>query len=124
MSLEERTVKTTLSAASMVLVCLAVLPFQAAENPKPAAAGRPMMVPGPGDLKEARKVALKSASPDAVIRYTLDGTIPGPEDGLVYSAPLTIDKTTTLTAVAFQKDRAASPPSFGTYLVGPPIKPE
>jgi hypothetical protein len=81
-------------------------------------ANRPALKPGPGIQKAAVKVALSSGTPGAVIRYSTDGTIPGPTDGMVYSAPIAVDKTTTLVAVAFKDGLAASSPAAGTYVVG------
>ena len=46
------------------------------------------------------EVRLSSATPGAEIRYTLDGTQPGPESAL-YEGALDIQDTTTLRAVAF-----------------------
>jgi hypothetical protein len=88
-----------------------------------ATARKPFLIPGPRDYKDPQKVTLKS-SPDAVIRYTIDGTTPTEKTGLVYSAPIQIDRTSTVVAVAFAKGLAASPTNFGTYIIGPPpVKP-
>ena len=84
---------------------------------------KPTMEPGPGPHKEAVSVTLKCATPGAVIRYTLDGTDPGPDGGLLYTAPIKVEKIATLVAVAFAKDLAASPSASGTYLIGAAAKP-
>lgn len=76
----------------------------------------PTLTPAPGNQKGPLQVTIKSI-PSATIRYTLDGTIPGPEGGVVYTAPLAVDKTATVLAVAFQEGRAASVPAAGTYLM-------
>lgn len=78
------------------------------------------LVPGPHDLAEPQAVTLKCSTPGATIRYTLDGTTPGPGNGKVYSGPIMVDKLTTIAAVAFSENLAPSMPSFGTYLVGKP----
>ncbi len=85
----------------------------------PAKAQNPTMTPGPGEQKKAVSVALKCGTPGAVIRYTLDGSTPGADGGAVYADPISVDKTTTITAVAFAKDLAPSQPMAGTYLFGP-----
>ncbi len=84
-----------------------------------ATANKPTLEPAPGDHKEALNVALKCATPGAAIRYTLDGTVPGPKDGTLYTAPVRVERTTTFTAVALVEGKAVSPPTTGTYLVNP-----
>jgi Chitobiase/beta-hexosaminidase C-terminal domain/Fn3 associated len=87
--------------------------------PKPTIA-RPALQPAPGDYKKALEVTLKCTTPGAVIRYTLDGITPGPDGGHLYTAPLPVDKTTTIVAVAFKKGEVPNPPAVGTYLINPP----
>jgi hypothetical protein len=89
-----------------------------------ASARTPRMDPAPGDPTGAIEVALRTATPGAAIRYSLDGTVPGPEDGVRYARPIAVGKTTTLTAVAFKEGLAPSPPGYATYLVGAPDQPE
>lgn len=67
-----------------------------------------------------QEVTIRSASPDAVIRYTLDGGVPGPNDGTVYSNLLKIDQTSTFTAVAFKEGLAPSYPTSATFVIGAP----
>jgi hypothetical protein len=83
----------------------------------------PTLTPPPGNLKGAVQVAVKSVVPGATVRYTLDGTIPGPDGGMPYTSPIAVDKTTTIVAVAFQEGRAASVPIGGTYLMESSVKP-
>jgi hypothetical protein len=90
-----------------------------AQNKGPTAVAKPTLSPGPGEQKKAARVEVKCATAGAVIRYTLDGSMPAGDTGMVYADPIAIDKTTTLTAVAFAKDLAPSPPAFGTYLFNP-----
>ncbi|HLU49729.1 MAG TPA: chitobiase/beta-hexosaminidase C-terminal domain-containing protein, partial [Planctomycetota bacterium] len=47
----------------------------------------PVAKPGRGFYEEPVLVTLSSATPDATIRYTLDGSEPTPTSGLVYSGP-------------------------------------
>lgn len=107
--------------------CLAVwgLESAAAQNKDkdkdkgPPAAAKVTLTPGPGEQKKAATVEMKCLTPGAVIRYTLDGSTPTADTGTVYTQPVAIDKTTTLTAIAFAKDLAPSQASFGTYLFNP-----
>ena len=83
-----------------------------------ATARTPRMEPPAGDPTGPLAVAIRTLTPGAATRYTLDGTIPEFPTGLPYAQPLAITRTTTVTAAAFQEDRAPSPPSTATYLVG------
>jgi hypothetical protein len=67
-------------------------------------------------------VKIASRAPDAMIRYTLDGTTPGPHDGQLYTAPFTIEKNTTLVAVSFKDGLAPSPPGAATIWIGKPAR--
>jgi hypothetical protein len=80
----------------------------------------PRLDPAPGDPTGALAATLRTATPGAAIRYTLDGTAPGHANGLLYAEPIAIDKTTTVTAAAFKEGLAPSPPAYGTYLIGAP----
>jgi CubicO group peptidase (beta-lactamase class C family) len=88
-----------------------------------SATGRPAMIPGPADYLEPQTVTLKSTTPGATIWYTLDGTIPGLDGGLLYKEPITLDKTTTLVAVAYKQGLAVSPAASGAYIIGQPTPP-
>ncbi len=61
-------------------------------------------------------VSISSATEDAVIRYTLDGSTPTSGSGLVYTAPLRIDRTTTLRAAAFREGLVPSNVDTLTFL--------
>ncbi|MCF7972982.1 MAG: lamin tail domain-containing protein [Phycisphaerae bacterium] len=62
------------------------------------------------------ELTLSTDSPDAVIRMTLDGSIPTQTHGTVYTAPLWIDHTTTLRTVACQSGFMDSDAVTHTYL--------
>ena len=81
----------------------------------------PTMSPGQTESKVPIKVTLQSNLPGAVIRYTLDGTTPTLDNSQVYSAPLNIDKTCTIEAVADVDGHAPTPPSWAMYIIGEPI---
>jgi hypothetical protein len=85
-----------------------------------ASTKRVVFTPAARDYEAPQDVVLKSSTPGATIRYTLDGTTPGPAQGLVYTAPIKVAGPTTLSAVAFNEGLAPSPVSNGTYLVGKP----
>ena len=52
-------------------------------------------------------IALSSATPDAVIRYTLNGSVPNATNGFTYSGPIAISGTTRLRAVALAYGQAS-----------------
>ena len=59
---------------------------------------------------------LKKKTKDATIRFTLDGTHPTAENGLVYASPINIAKTTTLRTAAFKQGYKPSVPTTRTFL--------
>jgi hypothetical protein len=61
------------------------------------------------------QLALSAGDPSAVIRYTLDGSEPGPQS-FVYAQPLHITQTTTLRASAIEPGMIQLPPTTVTYL--------
>jgi hypothetical protein len=61
-------------------------------------------------------VTLTNATPGTAIRYTLDGSTPGPVTGLLYTGPLSIDKTTTLRAASFKPGYRPSDIDTHTYI--------
>lgn len=73
-----------------------------AEKPAPVAAaladGKP--VTSGMTLEGGAQITLSTATEDAVIRYTLDGTCPCKETALTYEGPITITEDTVLRAAA------------------------
>ena len=61
-------------------------------------------------------VEIASATPDATIRYTTDGSTPTSTNGSVYINPIPISKTTTLRAVAFKAGLDPTNVDTQTYL--------
>lgn len=60
-------------------------------------------------------VSLTSPAPAAVIRYTLDGSVPGP-DAPIYNEPLTVSRTTTLRAAVADPASVRQNVTTVTYL--------
>ena len=69
-----------------------------------------------GYYNDAFELTLETATPGATIRYTTDKTAPSPENGEIYSGPITIPTTTTLRAMAFTDDRLPSTTDTHTYI--------
>ena len=83
----------------------------------PPAAAAPVLNPAAGTFDAAVLVVLTDATPNAVIHYTIDGSMPSASSP-TYGAPLPIDATTTLNAVAIAAGHANSAIAGGTYVIG------
>jgi len=62
-------------------------------------------------------LGLSSTQPGDQIRYTLDGSTPGPDTGLVYSAPFALTASTSVRAIAVRAGYAPSAVVTQTYLL-------
>ncbi|MEO0469991.1 MAG: chitobiase/beta-hexosaminidase C-terminal domain-containing protein, partial [Bacteroidota bacterium] len=61
------------------------------------------------------QLSLTASDPNAIIRYTVDGSAPGPNHGLVYNNPLLIGTTTCIRAYASTADTFSTVKTH-TYL--------
>jgi uncharacterized repeat protein (TIGR03806 family) len=77
----------------------------------------PAIAPAGGHFDHPVTVTLTSSEPGADIRYTLDGSVPGPKD-FRYEGPIRIDGPTTLRARAYKEGLTRSVVAQQTYLVG------
>lgn len=62
----------------------------------------PVILPAGGSYRGAVDISLSSAEPGAEIRYTLDGSVPGPSD-FIYQKPITLKGPAVLRARAFKE---------------------
>lgn len=62
-----------------------------------------------GSFTEPFTVTLSSATPDSVIRYTLNGSVPSATNGFIYNTPIAINGTTRLRAVALAQGQSSEP---------------
>ncbi len=69
-----------------------------------------------GFYTEPFDVAITTETPDAQIRYTLDGSRPTETTGTPYTEPITIDGLTTLRAAAFKPDHVPTNVDTHTYV--------
>lgn len=69
-----------------------------------------------GFYDTAFQVALSTTTPGATIHYTLDGSDPSPTHGTPYSAPIDIQTTTMLRAMAFAAGMIPTPSITQTYV--------
>lgn len=69
-----------------------------------------------GLYSEPIEVAISSATEDAIIMYTLDGSLPTLEHGTVYASPIYVDETTILKAAAFKENYGPTNIDTHTYI--------
>ena len=69
----------------------------------------------PGTYASAQDVAVTTATTGATIRYTTDGSTPTDTVGIVYTAPVRVDRTLTLKAVAYRAGWTTSAVTEGEY---------
>lgn len=69
-----------------------------------------------GFYEQPLTVELTTDTPEAVIRYTTDGSAPTESSGVVYSQPLPVSRTTIVRAAAFKPKFLPSPVNTQTYI--------
>ena len=91
------------------------------DTPTPVVA-MPTFTPTAGEYYEAQEVEISCATEDAIIYYTLDGTDPTVESA-VYEAPISIDVTTTVKAMAVKEgyDNSAVAEAVYTIILEPAV---
>jgi uncharacterized repeat protein (TIGR03806 family) len=77
----------------------------------------PAFQPAGGDFKSPVSVSLSSSEPGAEIRYTLDGSAPGPSDAR-YEGPIRIEGPAVLRARAYKDVLTRSVSVQQTFVVG------
>jgi hypothetical protein len=61
-------------------------------------------------------VAITTGTPGATIRYTLDGSAPTTANGIIYTGPIHITKTTALRAIAYKSGFVSTDTDTQTYI--------
>jgi hypothetical protein len=61
-------------------------------------------------------LVITTTTPNAQIRYTTDGTAPGPTTGILYTGPININKTSTVRAIAVRSGYISSNVDTETYI--------
>lgn len=80
----------------------------------------PAFSPVPGNYTSLRTVTLSSATPEAAIYYTTDGSTPSAATAIPYTGPIPLGgagSALTIRAIACRPGWADSPPSSGRYAV-------
>jgi alpha-tubulin suppressor-like RCC1 family protein len=76
----------------------------------------PVFSPPAGSYGSPQSVSVSSATSGATIRYTVDGSNPGPASP-AYAGPIAVDGPLTLKAKAFAVDRPSSATATATYAI-------
>ena len=76
----------------------------------------PTFSPKAGTYSEAQTVTISCETEGITIHYTTDGTTPTAESS-IYDGPITIDKTTTLKAIAVSEEGDESQVSVARYVI-------
>jgi uncharacterized repeat protein (TIGR03806 family) len=76
----------------------------------------PTFEPRGGEFTKAARVTLRCAEPGAVIRYTLDGSLPGPTAS-AYERPIELTEPATVRARAYKDGMTRSVVAQETYVV-------
>lgn len=91
------------------------------EGAEPVA--KPELLPAPVPLKEVTAVTLKSATPGAWFRYTLDGTTPTRMNGYVYCGVISVRPGMMVRAIAYKSGMKDSAPIEARYFTALGAKP-
>ena len=78
-----------------------------------------VLTPSSGRFTGPVSVQLEAPVPDSTVHYTLDGADPT-VDGQAYTAPVVLEQTTVLRAVALRDGVPVSTVTTATYLMGEP----
>jgi len=80
-------------------------------------ASAPVFTPAGGTFSTAQSVTITTATTDAVIKYTTDGSEPSASNGLIYSAAITVAATSTIKAIAIKDGMADSDISSAAFII-------
>ncbi|MCK4891279.1 MAG: chitobiase/beta-hexosaminidase C-terminal domain-containing protein, partial [Candidatus Pacebacteria bacterium] len=79
----------------------------------------PTFSPAQGTYSDAQTASISTATTDATIRYTINGTDPT-ESSTIYTNPITISNTTTVKAIAYKSGFTPSDIATATYTITAP----
>lgn len=83
----------------------------------------PTFSPGAGTYTSVQSVTLSTTTGGATIRYTTDGSTPSETVGTVYSGPVTVGSSMTITAIAYESGWLDSAVATAVYTLNPPAPP-
>ncbi|MBC8076356.1 MAG: chitobiase/beta-hexosaminidase C-terminal domain-containing protein, partial [Chloroflexales bacterium] len=106
----------TFALLLIVLLALGALPQSAAAQTTPVIFPPPTFSVQRGFFANPFQLALSSTVAGAKIRYTLDGSVPTPTAGTLYSAPIAVSTTTAVRALAYASASNKSAMRTNTYI--------
>ena len=77
----------------------------------------PVFSPLPGVYEQSCLISLNTDTEGAIIRYTLDGSVPSMTYGIVYSEPFQVTETTVIRAISYKKGFTISDVSEGLFTI-------
>ncbi len=83
--------------------------------------GNPVLSLPSGIYADAQELTITVPTPGASIRYTTDGSDPSPEAGTLYEAPISIDQSMTVKAIAYRENWISSSIVSHTYVINGPV---
>jgi len=89
----------------------------------PETVATPVFTPEAGTYNAAQSVSIASATADASIRYTIDGTPATCAGGAVYAGPIEVAQSTTLSAIGCAAGKIDSAVATAAYVITPPAAP-
>jgi hypothetical protein len=93
------------------------IPFTIGDATGGGVPAAPVFAPAEGDYPCEQAITIRTATDGAAIRYTLDGSQPGPASGLLYTGPVHLAATALLKACAYTNGLSASGVSTGFYTL-------
>ncbi len=114
---ETLTLKAIATKSEMVTSAIASTEY-VINLPSPVAA--PILSPAGGTYENTQTVAISSATVDATIHFTTDGSEPTELAGTVYTAPLTVSETQTIKALAFKAEMTTTAVVTAEYTITGP----
>ncbi|MDD3578342.1 MAG: chitobiase/beta-hexosaminidase C-terminal domain-containing protein, partial [Candidatus Cloacimonetes bacterium] len=89
------------------------------EMPVTPQVATPAFSPLPGTFNVPQSVTLTSATPDADIYYTLDGSDPDPASATLYTGAIAVDNSLTIKAIAVKAGWDNSEIASAEYVIAP-----
>ena len=86
----------------------------------PETVATPVFSPAAGTYIATQSVSITTATADATIRYTSDGTPASCASGTVYAAPIEVAQTTSLSAIGCAAGKIDSAVANAAYVITPP----
>ena len=77
----------------------------------------PVITPASGEITADTEISIECATEDATIRYTIDGTEPSAENGIIYTKSFTLNEDATVKAIAIKDGYNNSAVATATYTL-------